>query len=64
MPCDNRRACTVDTEFCDTLQQIEQIMYEHVNANFLMCGDWNTDPGRRNAQAHAFNEFIVRNNLH
>ena len=36
-------------------------MYEHDNTNFLMCGDWNTDPDRRNAQTHAFNEFIGRN---
>ena len=64
MPCDNRRACTVNTEFCDTLQRIEQIMYDHDNANSLICGDWNTDPGRRNDPTHAFNEFIVRNNLH
>ena len=63
MPCDNRRADTVNDDFNEVLTQLEHSLSQFDNVGFMICGDWNTDPSRRNAQTDAFNEFMLRNNL-
>ena len=63
MPCDNRRAETVNVVFSDVLDDIEHILSQYDDSGFIICGDWNTDPARHNAQTNAFLEFLTRNNL-
>ena len=63
MPCDNRRAEIVNDVFIEVLSHIEQIFSQFDDAGFIICGDWNTDPVRHNAQTNAFLEFLTRNNL-
>ena len=63
MPCDNRRADTVNEEYNEVLNQLEVLSAQYDGARFVICGDWNTDPDRHNAQTNVFNDFLTRNNL-
>ena len=63
MPNDNYHATNVNPDFDNVLDMIENIMNAENYHGILLCGDWNTDFKRSNAQSKSLSEFLCRNNL-
>ena len=45
------------------MQALETLLNDHDYAHAAICGDWNTDPSRNNAQSELFYTFTDRNGL-
>ena len=57
------RAYTVNDEYINVLDKIEQLLFTYSNDNALIGGDFNTSFQRNNAQSKCLSEFIKRNKL-
>ncbi len=63
MPCDNRCVNNVNSEFTDTIDEIECRMNVS-ETRVILCGDWNCDFSRNTAQVKYLLDFIERQKLH
>ena len=63
LPVDFQSQSVVDPSYETTLDEIEGIMSATSCDDTILCGDFNTDFDRLNAQTRLLNDFIDRNNL-
>ncbi len=63
MPCDNRCVNHVNSDFTDTIDEIECLMNVS-ETRVILCGDWNCDFSRNTAQVKYLLDFIEIQKLH
>lgn len=64
MPCDNYRVTCESDEYLNVLDEVEQLIMANEYNDVIICGDWNTDFSRCNAQTSSLSNFVDRNGLH
>ena len=54
MPCDTVDVSQCADKYRDVMQALEILLNDHDDAHVVICGDWNTNPSRKNAQSEHF----------
>ena len=57
MPCDTLSVSQCRDDYVDVISEFKNMLNVFNEAQFLICGDWNTDPSRRSAQLDIFHDF-------
>ena len=63
MPCDTYLVNTINSEFVDCIDNIENVLHSYDFNHIIITGDSNTSFSRDNAQSKCLSEFLVRNNI-